>query len=91
MCTGSETTLFDCTFDDTPNCNHREDAGVQCLPIRICDDGDVRLVGGSTPMEGRVEVCMNEVWGSVCDSLWSSNEGRVTCRQLGFSQFGEQH
>ena len=56
--------------------------------IGICEDGDLRLVGGNTPMEGRVEICQNEVWGTVCDSLWSFNEGRVTCRQLGYSQFG---
>ncbi len=40
-------------------------------------------------MEGRVEICQDEVWGTVCDSLWSASEGRVTCRQLGFSQFGK--
>ena len=44
----------------------------------------VRLVGGSRDTEGRVEVKINEVWGSVCDSGWSLPEGDVICRQLGY-------
>lgn len=29
-CTGTEPSLFNCTFDPTHNCNHIEDAGVLC-------------------------------------------------------------
>ena len=46
--------------------------------------GDVRLIGGSNEREGRVEVCIGKVWGTVCSYGWSSSDARVVCRQLGF-------
>ena len=58
------------------------------MPPGICDDGDIRLVGGTNQYEGRVEVCWNEVWGTVCHDYWSTQDGIVACRQLGFSTTG---
>ena len=49
-----------------------------------CTHGAVRLVGGRSSNEGRVEICINGVWGTVCHSSWSSSDARVVCRQLGF-------
>ena len=49
----------------------------------LCDDGEVSLVGGSSPSEGRVEYCQGSVWGTICDSLWDRNDAEVVCRQLG--------
>ena len=54
----------------------------------ICDNGDLRLAGTTAPSQGRVEVCWNETWGTVCDGYWSTNDGNVACRQLGFSRYG---
>ena len=51
----------------------------------ICTNGDVRLVGGSNPFEGRIEVCFYNQWGTICDSFWGNEEARVICRQLGYS------
>ena len=50
-----------------------------------CLDGDIRLAEGSTPQEGRVEVCKSNVWGTVCDDGWNREDARVVCRQLGYS------
>ena len=63
-----------------------------------CSDGDVRLVDGSVDYEGRVEVCINRVWGTVCSttyrysysyySRWDVNDAKVVCRQLGHQELG---
>ena len=53
-----------------------------------CEEGDLRLTGGSTVNQGRVEVCMNETWGTICSTNWGQTEANVACRQLGFSQHG---
>ena len=55
-----------------------------------CTTGQLRLAGGSIPNEGRVEICMNNVWGTVCDDSLSSNDATVVCRQLGYSTQGEK-
>ena len=36
-------------------------------------------------MEGRVEVCVNQMWGTVCNNQWSPAHTRVVCRYLGFN------
>ena len=54
-----------------------------------CLTGQLRLVGGNIPNEGRVEICMNNVWGTVCDDLWSSIDATVVCRELGYFTQGQ--
>lgn len=46
------------------------------------------MVGGMSPTEGRVEVCVNMNWGTVCDDFWNAPDAMVVCRQLGFSAMG---
>ena len=53
-----------------------------------CNDGDVRLVGGANDLEGRVEICYNKIWGSVCHNSWQNNDVHVVCKQLGYHSKG---
>lgn len=43
----------------------------------------VRIVGGRTPFEGRLEVKRAGKWGTVCSAGWGTPEAMVACRQLG--------
>ena len=91
-CVGDETAITQCFFttgSDVSSCSHANDVGIICQDL--CSDGDIRLADGAStildapPNNGRVEVCFNGEWGTICENGWSTNDGQVTCGQLGFA------
>ena len=52
-----------------------------------CSDNEssIRLVNSSSNSSGRIEVCLNGTWGTVCDDGFGLAEGDVVCNQLGFT------
>ena len=51
-----------------------------------CENGDVRLVGGSKSTEGTVEVCFENLWGLVADGAWDAKDAAIICKILGHSE-----
>ena len=49
----------------------------------------MRITGGSSPTIGRVEVCINSTWGTICDGYWNDRNAAVVCRQLGYFPYGK--
>eukprot|EP00057_Strongylocentrotus_purpuratus_P024855 XP_011679329.1 PREDICTED: lysyl oxidase homolog 2-like [Strongylocentrotus purpuratus] len=80
-CEGAEKELSNCSHApwNDHNCLHGEDAGVICHSL----EGAIRLVDGTHPNEGRVEVYLEGSWGTVCDHHWDISDASVVCNFLG--------
>ncbi|XP_036716952.1 T-cell differentiation antigen CD6 [Balaenoptera musculus] len=52
------------------------------VQVTCAENLDLKLVGGGSPCEGRVEMLEHGQWGSVCDDTWDLDDAHVVCRQL---------
>ena len=95
-CTGDERSLEECSRStQLPSAYSYYSSSVASVICQgnttsqhECSSGDLRLVGGERQSEGRVEICVEGFWGTVCDSWWSQREALVVCRQSGFGARG---
>ncbi|XP_012368854.1 scavenger receptor cysteine-rich domain-containing protein SCART1-like [Octodon degus] len=75
-CAGNELLLFHCPGEPGSQCTHDQDAGLRCSGERF------RLVDGSSPCEGRVELQVQGVWAPLCATHWGLVDATVLCHQL---------
>ncbi|NWI36770.1 LOXL3 oxidase, partial [Picathartes gymnocephalus] len=100
QCRGTEKSLWNCPFRNITqeDCKHTEDAAVRCNIPYMGYENLIRLSGGRSRFEGRVEVAVGAGdgdqprWGLVCGEGWGTLEAMVACRQLGlgFANHGLQ-
>ncbi|NXF71122.1 LOX3B oxidase, partial [Sclerurus mexicanus] len=100
QCQGTEKSLWSCPFRNITqeDCKHTEDAAVRCNIPYMGYENLIRLSGGRSRFEGRVEVVVGAGdgnrprWGLVCGEGWGTLEAMVACRQLGlgFANHGLQ-
>ena len=50
----------------------------------ICTDQDLRVQGGKNRREGRLEVCYNQAWGTICNTVYGQHAAKIFCVRLGF-------
>ena len=74
-----------------------------CVPFSYldpsdCEEGSLRLVDGVIDNEGRVEVCLNGVWGTINSEPqykdyygWNSANAYLICNQLKLGVSKSQH
>ena len=58
------------------------------FPDGECSNGDVRLMGGPSINEGRVDYCEYNTWRTICDNEWDIHEAFIVCKELGEFGYG---
>ncbi|XP_033751110.1 deleted in malignant brain tumors 1 protein-like [Pecten maximus] len=87
VCSGHESDLAFCEAKNlwtTQTCSHIYDVGVNCAPAPL-GRNRIRLIGGTNPGVGRLEVFYNGHWGAICWEHWDNSNEAVVCRTLRYS------
>ena len=91
-CIGDEATIFKCTYREASSSQSTRDYSIAAVLCQgsanqsnnsnECISGEVRLANSSNNVEGRVEICTEGIWVSVCSRNWGRVETRLFCEQL---------
>ena len=103
-CSGTESRLTECFYSALAlaACGDGDYAGVRCIGRNVdsvyhnvayhcvpesCNEGSIRLRGRGS-FGGRIEICVDLTWTTICNKVWDNRDASVACRQLGFSPYG---
>ncbi|XP_052777286.1 uncharacterized protein LOC128214704 isoform X2 [Mya arenaria] len=81
-CYSSDASLNNCLYRTYNACSHQRDVSAACYgPKR--NVSDVRLVNGTGPDDGRAELLIDGIWGTICDDSFNINDAEAICAMLG--------
>ena len=69
------------TGGNLPSCNNA------AIPVVRLDARRSNDTCGT--VDGRVQICEENVWKNLCDINWTMQDAQVTCRSLGYSAMSE--
>lgn len=61
--------------------------------ISDCTDGEFQIIpyDNYNQQMGRIEICANNTWGTVCSDFFDDIDSKVACVQLGYSHLGNNN
>ena len=63
----------------------------QCNENCPCEHGSLRLEEDEVATnKGRLEICINNMWGTICNDSFDNNDAKVVCTQMGYEVDGGQ-
>ncbi|XP_053387279.1 deleted in malignant brain tumors 1 protein-like [Mercenaria mercenaria] len=76
--------LNDCKYavDNYYNCGHNKDVSVMCYGPTL-NITAARIVNGTGPYDGRAEINVNGIWGTICDQNFNIKAADLFCDLLG--------
>ncbi|VDI69553.1 deleted in malignant brain tumors 1 protein, partial [Mytilus galloprovincialis] len=85
-CSGNEQNIGSCGYRKS-TCSHSQDVGISCVRTnRLETTEGIRLIGGTGPYEGTVELNVNGQWGTICDTNFDKHDADVVCRMAGYTR-----
>ncbi|XP_063437480.1 deleted in malignant brain tumors 1 protein-like isoform X1 [Mytilus trossulus] len=85
-CSGNEQNIGNCGYRKS-TCSHGQDVGISCVRTNRLETTEaIRLIGGTGPYEGTVELNVNGQWGTICDTNFDKHDADVVCRMAGYTR-----